>query len=43
MSLKIHNQIISNMHDKAFEDYDLGKNDFFITSKEIPDLQYVGP
>lgn len=36
-----HNQIISNMHDKAFETYDLDKDDFIITSEEILALQYM--
>ncbi len=38
-----HNQIISIMHDEVFENYDIDKNDFIITSKEIPALQYLEP
>ncbi len=38
-----HNQIISNLHDEAFENYDLDKEDFIITSEEIPALQYMKP
>lgn len=38
-----HNQIISSLHDEAFENYDLDKDDFIITSKEIPALQYMKP
>jgi hypothetical protein len=38
-----HNQIISNIHDEAFETYNLDKEDFIITSEEIPALQYMKP
>ena len=38
-----HNQIISKMPDEAFETYDLEKEDFIITSEEIPALQYMEP
>lgn len=38
-----HNQIISNMDDDACESYDLDKDDFIITSKEFPALQYLKP
>lgn len=38
-----HNQIISNMNDGWFEHYELDRNDFFISSGDIPALQYVEP
>ncbi len=38
-----HNQVVSNMDDDACESYDLDKDDFIITSKEIPSLQYLRP
>lgn len=38
-----HNQIISNLDDAACASYDLDKEDFTITSKEIPALQYLRP
>ena len=38
-----HNQIISNLDDDACASYDLDKEDFIITSKEIPALQYLRP
>jgi hypothetical protein len=36
-----HNQIISTIETDSFEEYDLRKKDFFISSEEIPTLQYV--
>lgn len=36
-----HNQIISEMNNEYFERYELKKNDFMITSDEIPALQYI--
>lgn len=38
-----HNQIVSNLDEDACESYDLDKDDFLITSEEIPALQYLRP
>ena len=38
-----HNQIVATLRDETFEAYDLDKNDFIITSNELPALQYLRP
>jgi hypothetical protein len=38
-----HNQVIFNLDDDTCESIDLDKDDFIITSKEIPALQYLKP
>jgi hypothetical protein len=36
-----HNQLVNSMKSEAFEQYDLEKNDYLITSDDIPSLQYL--
>ena len=38
-----HNQVVADIDNECFEEYDLKKDDVLITSDEMPALQYVLP